>query len=159
MSYLSSLIKLSPVVAAPAVGGGIFATNFQDTKTQDTLELEILENELKPAPQPPKPLPRGKLGRRWSVHNVSQVYSSTGNGGACHIYVLEDHEDHTDSLIFRSFQKYNNLDEAKRAISAKGGSITSQHLVQCNNKNFYLYKGYGGNWAFKMGDQAPVEKN
>ncbi|CBY92817.1 hypothetical protein HF1_08090 [Mycoplasma haemofelis str. Langford 1] len=159
MSYLSSLIKLSPVVAAPAVGGGIFATNFQDTKTQDTLELEILENELKPAPESPKPLPQGRPGRKWEVSGVQPVYSASGGSGSCHIYVLADHEDLGGSLIFRSSNKYNNLEEAEKSIQSLSGHIENKNHITCNNKKWYLYKKFNGGWTFKVGDQEPVEKN
>ncbi|CBY92816.1 hypothetical protein HF1_08080 [Mycoplasma haemofelis str. Langford 1] len=156
MAILSTLIKLSPVVAAPTIGAGFLAVHFEGTPMEEILPIEEVDNTPVAPLQPKRSSAPGKAGRRWSVRNVKQIYSSQGSGGACHLYVLEDHEDHTDSLIFRSYQKYDNLESAKQAISAQRGSITNQHLVQCNNKKFYLYRGYGGGWTFKMGEEEPV---
>ncbi|AEG73144.1 hypothetical protein MHF_0886 [Mycoplasma haemofelis Ohio2] len=154
MSLLSSLIKLSPAVAAPVIGGGIFAINFQD---QNTIQLEEVEYELSSITEAPKPLPQGRAGRQHKARDVRMDYSLTGGSGGCNIYVIQDHEDGGDSLIFRSFQKYDNLESAKQSISPKPTTVEESDRVKCGNgKHIYLYKKFGDTWAWKAGDEAPI---
>ncbi|CBY92814.1 hypothetical protein HF1_08060 [Mycoplasma haemofelis str. Langford 1] len=157
MAILPTLIRFSPVVAAPTIGAGVLAVHFEGTKMEEIIPIEEIDYTPNTLPQRKKSLAFGREGRKYTSGNVQMSYSSGGNSGGCRIYALEDQEDNGTSLIFRFYTDYNDLQSAQRYINTKGGNIDRSNHIGCNkDQHVYIYRAYGNTWQFKVGNQAPV---
>ncbi|AEG73145.1 hypothetical protein MHF_0887 [Mycoplasma haemofelis Ohio2] len=157
MAILSTLIKLSPVVAAPTIGAGFLAVHFEGTPMEEILPIEEVDNTPAAPLQPKRSSAPGKAGRKYTSGRVNTVYGTVNNTGRCNIYALEDQEDQTNSLIFRFFKKYDNLQKVQEYVRSKGGNLERTDHIGCNNnQHVYVYEAYRGHWTFKMGEREPI---